>query len=93
MKCQACGSSNLIEGRITTNTGSSAEYFAPKDRSAFLSSFGIGTRAIINLACVHCGNLQFVVEFNDDDKQRYAKFEGEQPDLMKLIDTDSQNTE
>lgn len=85
MKCLACGSTNLIEGAITDSGGSTGESFKPKDKSSFLAAFGYGVRKILNFACAHCGNLQFVVDFTDEDKQRYARFEGEQPNLLERI--------
>lgn len=88
MKCLACGSTNMIEGKITDDAGSTSESFTPKDTSSFLSFFGIGARKIHNFACVHCGNLQFVIDFNDEDKERYAKFEGEQPSLLERLNSE-----
>lgn len=89
MKCLACGSTNLIEGRIIDEAGSTSESFKPKDKSNFLSHFGIGVRKISNFACVHCGNLQFIVNFKDEDRQRYLNFDGQQPDLLKRIEEES----
>ena len=88
MKCLACGSTNLVEGKIMDEGGSTSESFAPKDKSTFLSYFGVGTRKILNFACVHCGNLQFVVDFKDEDKDRYVKFEGEQPNLLERLNSE-----
>jgi len=51
--------------------------------------FGIGVREISAHACVHCGNLQMNVNFSDEDKQQHLKFEGEQPDLLKRIESES----
>ncbi len=47
--------------------------------------FGIGGREARSFACVNCGNLQFVVEFNDEDRKQYAAFEGQQPSLMERL--------
>ena len=89
MNCNACGSSNLVEGKINDNAGSTEEYFKPQEVSSFKAAFGIGTKTVTAYACVHCGNLQFIVHFNDQDKQRYLKFEGQQPDLLKRIEDES----
>lgn len=88
MKCLACGSTNLIEGKIMDEGGSSSETFKPKDNSTFWSYFGVGTKKILNFACVHCGNLQFIVDFTDKDRERYARFEGQQPELLKRLETE-----
>ena len=93
MNCNSCGSSNLIEGTIVDNDGGTASVFVPSDKSFFKKIFGIGGSKIQSYACVHCGNLQFTVDFDQKEKARYMEFEGCQPDLLKRIneDPDSQN--
>ena len=88
MNCIACGSTNLIEGSIQDNAGSTKEYFKPKDVSAFKAAFGYGLREITALGCVHCGNLQFTVNFTDEDKNIHRSFDGLQPDLLKRIESE-----
>jgi hypothetical protein len=51
--------------------------------------FGVGTRSIRALGCVHCGHLQLSVDFAEKDLQRYQQFEGEQPGVLERINPDS----
>jgi len=89
MTCIACGSTNLIEGNILDESGGTKFSFKPLEVSMWKAVFGIGVREISAHACVHCGYLQLNVNFSDEDKQRYLKFEGEQPDLLKRIESES----
>jgi hypothetical protein len=89
MNCIACGSTNLIEGNVIDESGSTKFSFKPLEVSMWKAVFGIGVRAISAQACVHCGHLQMNVNFSDEDKQRYLKFEGEQPDLLKRIESEN----
>ena len=50
--------------------------------------FGIGVREVSANARVHCGHLQLSVNFSEEDKQHYLKFEVEQPDLLKRIESE-----
>jgi predicted nucleic-acid-binding Zn-ribbon protein len=86
MNCIACNSSNLVEGSILDNGGSSKEYFKFVEVSDWKAAFGIGTRDVVAYGCVRCGNLQFIVNFTDEDKKRHLKFEGQQPDLLRRIE-------
>lgn len=88
MKCVACGSTNLIEGSILDEAGGSKFSFKPLEVSMWKAVFGIGVRPVSVYGCVHCGHLQFNVGFSDEDKQRHLQFEGEQPDLLKRIESD-----
>lgn len=88
MNCTACGSTNLIEGNILDESGGMKFGFKPLEVSMRKAVFGIGMRQISAHACVHCGQLQMNVNFSDEDKQHYLKFEGEQPDLLKRIESD-----
>lgn len=85
MNCNSCGSSNVIEGTISDSNGGNVSLFVPKEKPLYKKIFGIGTNKILSFACVHCGNLQFMVEFSEKDKQRYVEFEGRQPSLMERI--------
>ena len=89
MSCIACGSTNLIEGKILDESGGMKFSFKPLEVSMWKAVFGIGVREISAHACVHCGNLQMNVNFSDQDRQRYLKFEGEQPDLLSRIKSES----
>ena len=89
MNCVACGSTNLIEGKIFDESGGENICFKPLEVSAWKAAFGIGTQAISVYACVHCGNLQLNVNFSDEDKHRYLSFEGQQPDLLERIESES----
>jgi len=88
MNCIACGSTNLIEGNILDEGGSTKLNFKMLDVSMWKAVFGIGVREVSANACVHCGHLHLNVNFSDEDKQRYQKFEGQQPDLLKRIESD-----
>lgn len=50
----------------------------------------MGGNKIQSFACVRCGNLQFIVDFSEKDKQRYLEFEGRQPSLMERINDESE---
>ncbi|MGI8786289.1 MAG: hypothetical protein ACR2HG_00825 [Pyrinomonadaceae bacterium] len=56
MKCIACGSTNLIEGKVLDETGSRKLSFKPLEVSMWKAVFGIGIREINASACVHCGH-------------------------------------
>ena len=88
MKCIACASTNLIEGSIQDNAGSTKEYFKPKNVSALKAAFGYGVREITAFGCVRCGNLQFIVNFTEEDKNVHLNFEGQQPDLLERIESE-----
>ncbi len=82
MNCIACNSTNLIEGKILDEYGFT---FKPLDVSMWKASLGIGVREISAYGCIHCGYLQLIVNFTDEDKNRYIEFEGQQPDLLERI--------
>ena len=88
MKCTACGSSALVVGSITGGDAT-APFFYPSDLPALKRVFGIGSKAIQAYACVHCRNLQFTVKFTESDLERYQEFEGQQPDVLERINSDS----
>lgn len=88
MNCLACGSTNLIEGTILDESGGTKIYFKPREVSMWKAAFGIGVREISAYACVHCGHMQMHVNFSDEDKRHHIKFEGEQPDLLKRIESE-----
>jgi hypothetical protein len=87
MNCNVCESENLIEGTIMSGSASAGVYaFVPNDKSIFKRIFGIGGREIHSYACVHCGNLQFVVDFSEDDKKQHLEFEGQPPSVTERLD-------
>lgn len=92
MKCTACGSSSLVVGTIMGGDGA-APGFIPGDLPAIKRVFGIGSRGIEAYACVHCKNLQFTVDFNERDLERYQEFEGEQPDVLERINSSPKKLE
>ncbi len=86
MNCIACGSTNLIEGKIIDESGGTNIGFIPLKVSIWKAVFGIGVRDISANACVHCGLLQLNVNFSEEDKQRYLNFEGKQPGLLERLE-------
>ena len=94
MNCNSCGSSNVVEGTILESSSSGkVSLFALKDKPLYKKIFGIGRNKILSFACVHCGNLQLMVEFSEKDKERYIEFEGQQPSLMERINDESETSE
>ena len=85
MKCTACGSSSLVVGTIMGE--GIMPGFYPSDLPSLKRVFGIGHKPIQAYACVHCGNLQFTVQFTERDLERYQQFEGEQPDVLERINS------
>jgi hypothetical protein len=92
MKCTACGSSALIEGTVRDNN-SAPVWFCLSDVPTLKAIFGVGTRKVRAYGCVHCQNLQFAVAFSESDFERYQQFEGEQPDVLERINSDSKELE
>jgi len=94
MNCNSCGSSNVIEGTIVNNSdGGSTSLFVSKDKPLYKKIFGMGGNKILSFACVHCGNLQFIVNFSEKEKKQYLQFEGQQPSLMERIKDESETSE
>ena len=89
MNCVACESTNLIEGKILDESGSTKLSFKPLEIPIWKAVFGIGVQEIFAFACVHCGHLHLNVNFSDEDRQRYLEFEGQQPDLLERIESES----
>ena len=48
----------------------------PSDAGLLGRILGRTSRPITAHACVHCGHLQLAIEFTDQDRKRYQKFEG-----------------
>lgn len=85
MKCSACGSTALVEGRLMDNASGGNLAFQPADRSTLRKMLGMGSRKIRSYGCIHCRNLQLAVEFNEEDLQRYQEFDGQQPGVLERI--------
>lgn len=85
MNCNSCGSSNLIDGTIVNSDGGHTSVFVPNDRPYLKKIFGIGGSKVLAHVCVHCNNLQFTVDFSEEDKARYVEFEGKQPGILERI--------
>ncbi len=92
MKCTACGSSSLVEGTIVTSNGATLGFYA-SDLPSLKRIFGMGSRKVRALGCVHCNNLQFAVAFNESDLERYQQFEGEQPGVLERLNSDVKKLE
>ena len=92
MNCNICGSENLIKGTIYGMTGSGTSSgsfgFIPDETSAFKKMFAMGGREIQSYGCIHCGNLQFFIEFSDEDRQRHLEFHGQPPSITENLDTE-----
>lgn len=94
MTCNLCGSTNVIEGTIIDNNGGgNLTTFVSKDKPLYKKIFGIGGNNILSYACVHCGNLQLMVDFSEKDKERYLEFEGRQPSLLERLNDESDTAE
>lgn len=89
MKCVACGSTNLIDGKVLDESGGSDLKFKPSAVSMWKAVFGFGVQEISAAACVHCGHLHLNVNFSDEDRGRYLQFEGRQPDLLARLESES----
>ena len=85
MKCSACGSTALVEGSLMDTNGGGLG-FQPADMST-LKKMLMGSRRIVSYGCIHCRNLQFTVEFNEEDIQKYQEFEGQQPGVLERINS------
>ncbi len=85
MTCLGCGSTALVKGHLQADDATSSISFQLADTGTMRSLFGVGRRKVRAYGCIRCGNLQFAVEFTDDDRQRYQQFEGTQPDVLTRI--------
>lgn len=87
MKCVSCGSTNLIEGTVPLTPKNDLK-FNPGGRSFKDRMFGSGRR-VRAYGCLHCNHLQFSVDFEPGDMERYQEFEGAQPSIVERLDGDS----
>lgn len=88
MKCTACGSTALIEGTVGDNSAGGEIAYYPSDRPLIKRLLGMGTRSVRAYGCLHCHNLQFAVDFKENDLERYQQFEGEQPGVLERINSE-----
>jgi len=90
MNCIACGSSAMVSGSLVDISNGGETGFEIDDVSIWKTMLGIGTRKKIRAyGCVHCQHLQLAVEFTEEEVQRYRQFEGEQPNVLERINTES----
>jgi hypothetical protein len=90
MKCVACGGEGLVEGMMASGSGTDNVRFMPADNSRLRRIFGLGSKPVRAYGCVHCGNLQLSVEFDEEDLQRFLEFEGQQPTVLERINEDDE---
>lgn len=92
MKCTACGSTALVEGSVMDTASGGSLGFQPADMSTLKKMFGMGSRKVRSYGCIHCRNLQFAVDFNEEDMQKYQEFEGQQPGLLERLNSESRKS-
>ncbi len=85
MNCNVCESENLIKG---TTAGSGNSGFIPDEKPTIRKWFAMGGREIQSYGCVHCGNLQFFIDFSDEDRQRHIEFHSQPPSVTEDIGDD-----
>ncbi len=88
MKCLACGSTNLVKGRLQAEDGA-VPGFQFNNARWLKRVLSLDKRGIRAYGCMRCGHLQLAVDFSDQDREQYQQFEGEQPDLLDRINQDS----
>jgi hypothetical protein len=84
MKCVSCGGTNLVEGSVPLTPKDEIK-FNPIGRS-FKDRMFMSGRKVRAYACLHCNNLQFTVDFQPGDLERYQEFEGTQPTVLERLD-------
>ncbi len=93
MKCLACGSTAIVSGTILDNSSGGNIVFRMDETPLWKSMFGVGTRKVRAYGCVHCQHVQLAVDFSDNDLQKYQQFEGEQPDILQRLASDTDKPE
>jgi len=93
MKCLACESTALVEGSLVDTANGGAVSFQPSEVSTLKKMFGVGSRSVLAYACIHCRNLQFTVEFNEEDRRKYQQFEGQQPGVLERVNSEVRERE
>jgi hypothetical protein len=84
MKCVSCGGTNLVEGTVPLTPRDELK-FNPSRRSLAERVFMTG-RKVRAYGCLHCHHLQFAVDFEPGDIERYQDFEGEQPAVLERLE-------
>ncbi len=84
MKCVSCGSVNLVEGSIPVLPKEEMR-FTPGKRSLKDRFFGLG-RKVRAYGCLHCNYLQFAVDFEPGDSERFQAFDGVQPSVIERLE-------
>ncbi len=92
MKCVACGSTALIEGKLQGEDASKVG-FQPDDAPAFKRIMALGRRPVRAYGCIHCQHLQLAVELTEEDAERYQQFEGRQPGVLERINSGEHQAE
>jgi len=90
MKCVACGSASLVEGKLVSTTDGGMNVFKLNDVSTWKSIFGLGIRKVNAYGCVNCYHLQLAVDFSDEDRERYRQFEGQQPSVLERLNAEEE---
>ena len=89
MRCVACKSASLVEGKITYSDLEAVK-FTPVGESIFRRILGTASRPVRAYGCTHCGHLQLAIDLSEDDLSRYQSFEGEQrPSVVEQISDDN----
>lgn len=84
MKCVSCGGTNLVEGAVPLTPKDELK-FNPIGRS-FKDRMFMSGRKVHSYACLHCNHLQFAVDFESGDLERYQEFEGTQPSILERLE-------
>ena len=88
MRCVACKSTSLVEGKIT-HSDLEAVKFTPGGESLFRRILGAASRSVRAYGCTHCGHLQLAIDLSEEDLSRYQTFEGEQrPSVVEQLGDD-----
>lgn len=89
MNCLGCGSSAMVRGTVIDNSTGGEIAFRFDETPTWQKVLGVGARVIRGHGCVHCGHLQLAVDFTEKDLIKYQQFEGEQPDILERLSSDT----
>jgi len=82
----------MVKGTILGLTGNASSTgstgFIPEETPFFKKWFTMSGREIQSYGCIHCGNLQFLIDFSEEDKQHYLEFH-QPPRSITAPDEDS----
>jgi hypothetical protein len=73
----------LVEGTVPLTPKDDLK-FMPGGRSFKDRMFG-GGRRVRAYGCLHCNHLQFAVDFEPGDVERFQEFEGAQPSIVERL--------